>query len=445
MPKTRINCPNCRQPITAEIDQLFDTGVDPRAKQLLLSGAFNLIQCPLCGYQGTASSPIVYHDPDKELLLTFFPPELGLPLNEQERIIGPLINQVVNKLPLEKRKGYLLRPQTVLTMQGLIERILEADGITREMIQEQQKRMQMIQRLVDASDDVLAEVTKNEDAQFDAEFFNLLNRLIEVAMMGGDRNSAAKLNDLQKKLLPLTTFGRQVQDQAQEVEAAVQSLRSAGKELTREKLLQLFLEAPNELRLNVLISLTHSALDYTFFQLLTERIEKARGDEQQKLMTLRQKILEISNQIQQEKDRRLAQARANLETLLNVEDISEATRQNLDAIDEFFLHVLDEALNEARQRGDLDRSNRIQKIVDVIQQASEQPVQLALLEELINLTNEAELDTALEAHKDELTPEFLDALSAMVAQAESEGNQEMLESFQKIYSLSLRKAMQANR
>jgi len=53
-------------------------------------------------------SPIVYHDPDKELLLTFFPPEMGVPLNEQERQIGPLLKQVVNALPNEKAKGVSL-------------------------------------------------------------------------------------------------------------------------------------------------------------------------------------------------------------------------------------------------------------------------------------------------------------------------------------------------
>ena len=75
MPKTRINCPNCRQPVTADIDQLFDVNIDPAAKQRLLSGAFNIIQCPHCGFQGQAATPIVYHDPEKELLLTYVPPE----------------------------------------------------------------------------------------------------------------------------------------------------------------------------------------------------------------------------------------------------------------------------------------------------------------------------------------------------------------------------------
>ena len=91
MPRVQVSCPQCRQPITAEMEQLFDVGNDPQAKQRFLSGNVNTANCPNCGYRGPLSTPIVYHDPEKELLLTFFPPELGLPLNEQERLIGPMI------------------------------------------------------------------------------------------------------------------------------------------------------------------------------------------------------------------------------------------------------------------------------------------------------------------------------------------------------------------
>jgi hypothetical protein len=94
---------------------------DGSAKATLLSGMANFVQCPNCGYQGNLATPIVYHDPDKEMLLTFVPPELGLPQPEQERLVGALINQVVNNLAPEQRKGYLLRPQAQLTMQGLVE------------------------------------------------------------------------------------------------------------------------------------------------------------------------------------------------------------------------------------------------------------------------------------------------------------------------------------
>ena len=36
----------------------------------------------------------------------------GERLLEQEKLVGPLITQVTNHLPAEKRKGYVLRPQS---------------------------------------------------------------------------------------------------------------------------------------------------------------------------------------------------------------------------------------------------------------------------------------------------------------------------------------------
>ncbi len=87
-----------------------------------------------------------------------------------------------------------------------------------------------------------AEIVQQEEALIDAEFFALLNRLIEVSMMGGDRESAQQLTELQKSLLPLTSYGRELQAQSQEVEAAIKDLQAAGQELTREKLLELIIE-----------------------------------------------------------------------------------------------------------------------------------------------------------------------------------------------------------
>lgn len=239
MPQTRTPCPRCRQPVLAEINQLFDVNADPEAKKRFLSGQFNLIHCPSCGYEGQVATPIVYHDPAKELLLTYFPPELGLPLNEQERIIGPLITRVTKNLPPEKRKAYLFRPQTVLTMQGLMERVLEGEGITHEMIQAQQQRLNLLQRLLSASSDAArAEIIKQEESLIDESFFALSNQLLEASIADHDEQSAKALADLQKLLLESTEIGKNIQVQAKETEAAIKSLQEASKKgLTREKLL----------------------------------------------------------------------------------------------------------------------------------------------------------------------------------------------------------------
>jgi hypothetical protein len=300
MSKTRINCPNCRQPIVADVEQLFDVGVNPSLKQTFLSGAFNVAQCPHCGYQGMLATPLVYHDPEKELLLTYFPAELGLPVNEQERVIGPMITRVTNDLPQEKRKAYLLRPQTMLTLQGMLERVLDADGITREMIQAQQQRLGLLQRLLGASDEMINQITAQDDAKLDGEFYGLLSRLLEAALMSGDQESARRLGELQKKLLPLTTFGRQIQEQSKEVEAAIKELQQAGQNLTREKLLELVLNAPNDIRLSAYVSLARQGMDYAFFQLLSERIERAQEADQARLVAMRERMLEMTRSIDQQ-------------------------------------------------------------------------------------------------------------------------------------------------
>ncbi len=233
---TQISCPNCRQPVAVQVEQLFDLNEDPAAKERFLSGAVNRIQCPHCGFQGQMSTAVVYHDPDKELLFSFVPAELGLPRDEQEKMIGSLINRVVDALPQEKRKAYLFSPQTMLTYQGLIEQVLEADGITKEMIDAQQKKLSLLQRLITISDESLPQVAEEEDELLDSEFFALLSRLIESSMAAGDQTSASQFSGLQEKLLPLTTFGHQVQEQIGEMEAAVKSLQDAGEGLNSGKI-----------------------------------------------------------------------------------------------------------------------------------------------------------------------------------------------------------------
>jgi len=444
MPKTIINCPNCRQPIQADVQQLFDVGADPTHKNKLLSGAFNLAQCPHCGFRGNLSTPIVYHDPDKELLLTFVPPEVSLQRQDQERMIGTMINQIINNLPQEKRKGYLLRPQAVLTMQGLVERVLEADGITREMLQAQQQKLSLIQRLLSASPDSLAETVSQEGSLMDAEFFAMLSRLAEAAQMSGDQEAAQRMVALQKNLLPLTEYGRVVQEQANEIQAAVDSLRELGNELTREKLLELIIQAPNETRLNAIVSLTRPGLDYSFFQLLSERIDRARGDGRSRLIELREKLLEMTRDIDKQMEARAQQSRKLLDLILQSENVEETVMQILPAIDEFFVHELDDLMEVARKQGDLEKISKLQKIASVLERLSSASPQLDFIEELLDAPDNQALKKLLETNEDKITPELMDTLTNIVAQVESGEDKELAEKVKEIHRAVLRFSMELN-
>ena len=444
MVKTRMTCPNCHQPIMADIEQLFDVGKNPSAKQLLLSGAINVAQCPNCGYSGSLATPFIYHDPDKELLLTFVPPEIGLPRNDQERLIGSLINQVVAGLPQEKRKAYLLQPKQALTMQGLIESILEADGITHEMIQAQQLRLKLIERLVNASDDVIEELAKQENQNIDSEFFSILRRLIDASLMAGDQDSAQQLTQLQQKLLSLTTFGQELQDQAKEVEAALSDLQKAGQGLTREKLLEFVVSAPNETRLKAYISFARPLMDYSFFQILSERIDRARGDGRARLASLRENLLNWTQEVDRQVEARARQSRDLLQQVLQAEDVGEATEAVLPAIDEYFLQELNQAQEAARKQGDLEQLGKIQNVMDVIQQANSAPPEIALIEELLDAPDDASMRQKLEEHMEEITPDFLSVLANIAGQIDSSGDQELKSKIRSLNRIALRVSMEKN-
>jgi hypothetical protein len=446
MSKVQMSCPRCRQPIVAEVEQVFDVGADPEAKQRFLSGSVNTANCQNCGYQGPLSTPVVYHDPEKELLLTYFPSELGLPLNEQERLLGPLITQIVNRLPNEKRKAYLLRPQGMFTLQTMIERVLQGEGITKEMMDASQQRLNLLQRLLGAStSDVRLEIIRQEEKLLDERFFEILGRLIEASMAQGDQNSARALAGLQQEILPLTEVGRKLQSQSAEVQAAVETLQNASKEgLTRDKLLDLFIEAPSETRLATLVSMARSGLDYEFFNILTGRIDQAQDEEKSKLSSLRDRLLEMTKEIDKRLQEQMEGSRKLLNELLKAENIEEAAAQMLPEMDDFFAEALRIEMQQAQQAGDVDRMSKLQQIIQTIQNASAPPPEIALAEELMGADDEAGRRQILEAHAADITPEFLQMLTGLMGQLEQQNQPEMAQRLQEAYRSALRFSMQSN-
>lgn len=447
MPKIQTSCPRCRKPIMAEVEQLFDLNANPQAKQQLLSGGMNMAHCPSCGYEGMLSTPIVYHDPDKELLLTYFPVEMGLPVNEQEKMIGPLINQVVNKLPNEKRKAYLFRPQTMFTYQTMVEKILEADGITKEMLDAQQKRLNLLQRLLSTSPEARPEVIKQEESLIDQAFFGILNRLIEASMMQGDQQSAKAIAALQKELLENTEAGQKIKAQAMEMEAAVNSLKEASqKGLTREILLDLMITAPTEVRLTTLVSYTRSGMDYTFFQLLSDKIDTASSEEdKKKLVELREKLLQMTAEIDKAMQEQAAQTQKLLQEILASENIEAATEEALPGMNDLFVQLLQSEIQAARQKADLDRIMKLQKVMGVIEKASAPPKEVQFIEDLMKAEDAAALETMLRDNKDMISDEFISMLNNLVTQtAEDENAKEMNGQLQDVYRAVLRFKMANN-
>jgi hypothetical protein len=428
---------------------LFDVTADPQAKQRLLSGQSNYARCQFCGYEGRLATPIVYHDNDKELLLTFFPPELALPLNEQEKMIGPLIQQVMDKLPPEKRKGYLLSPQANLTYESMIETILGKDGITPDMIKGQQERVQFMERLMQVtSKDVRSELIKQNEKIIDEQFFALFSRIAQNAMQSGQEPIARALIDIQTQLLEETAYGRQLKESVGELEAAQQVLQEAGQGLTREKLLDFVLEAKSDSRIRAYVSLARAGMDYVFFQNLTEKIEKASGEEKTRLEAIREKLLDFVNEVDKQLEARFKQAQQFVETLLEQEDVEKATKENLDGFTQDAVEIVNQLLRQASDKNDYTRMGKLQKMAQVLQTASAPPPEVAFIEQMLSAPDQAGIEHMLKDNDAMVNQQFLDALSGLVAQMDAQPDnpeaKAMGGKLSEIYKVALKYSMKKN-
>lgn len=429
MPRTQISCPRCHMPMTAEIQQLFDMNTDPQAKQKLLNGEANVIQCKACSYQGLYPTPIVYHDPEKEMLLTYFPSELGVSINEQEKMVGPLIKRVVNDLPMEKRKAYLFQAQSMLTYQTMMEKILESDGVTKDMLEAQQKKLQLIQRLLSTPNaDSRKEIIQQEEALIDETFFGLLNRLVEATVAQGDKQSAQQLALFQQELLQETKVGQEIQEKMKSSQRAMEDLQEAAKSgLTREKLLDIFINAPDEIYTNTLIGMVRSGVDYEFFQLLSQKIEETTDPEKKaKLSNLRDFLVEVTKQIDAQIQEEKTKARETLTKILSEPNIEVGLEKYGNELNDFFVEAVKEGLEEARKAANLEKIAKLGQLNSMIEEANKPPAEIQFVEALLKAPDAESIKSLLNEKPEVLNDEFLQLLAGLINQTEQQGNQQAL-------------------
>jgi len=444
--KTQVSCPNCRMPVTATLEQLFDVGQDPSAKQRFLSGRFNMIKCSNCGYQGQVAGPLMYHDPDKELLLTFVPMELGLPQAEQEKLIGRLMNEVINKLPQDKRRGYLLNPKPAFTQQGMIERVLAADGVTKEMLDSQRGKAQLLQNLLSAAEDLWPATIKEHDSEIDVTLFQLLSASAEATAAGGNQAGAQKMAALQNALLQNSTFGQQVRARQDKVEAAARELQGLGKKLTPDKLLELVVNAHDDDKLAAYTSLARAGMDYAFFEALTRRIDRASGDEKVRLGKVRDQLLEMTQEIDKAAQAQMAEATSLLRELMEAPDLNQALQDNLPRIDDAFLAVLNLNIEAAQKAKRSDVLTRLVLINDAINRLMQEsaPPELKFIDELLQMQPETAAQDALKNRPGVVTPELVDTMNYVGESLRQGGQTDMADRLERLRGVAVGELMKAN-
>jgi len=419
--QTTIKCPSCGTPQPAVIEQVLDVARDPGSKTRFLQGRLNFFQCPQCGFQGALATPLVYHDPVKELLLTYVPSELGLNPIEQEKMLGGLIQQVVQSLPAELRKGYLLRPQATLTFQGLMERVLETDGITREMLAEQRVKSKLAKELIDADASARLSLIAEQDRRIDADVLSLLSAIARSASAQEDAAFAEKAVQARDAVYQYSTAGKRSQAQKEEMEIAARDLEALGNQFNLDALVSLVASAPSLDRVTALSALAWQLMDYGFFQRLTQLVENAAGSERERLGAIRDRALVEIQRIQQAVQSEMNMTVGVLQSILQAPDLDHAIEEYLPELNDVFFAVLEANLESARRNKQETAVKRLEEVKAKILAALDQslPPELRLIRDLLGQESDELAERMLADHAGEINDNFVASLKAAVADLEA--------------------------
>lgn len=427
-----LQCPQCGRPFNAVVDTVIDPAQDPQAKVRLLSGQLNTQRCPNCGNAVAVAAPVLYHDASKELLIGFIPMELNLTKDQQEKTLGDLMREL--KLSQQAMKAYIFQPRRALTMQGLIEQVLQADGVTPEMMAEQRARVSLIETLMQTPPDALAALVQQHDAEIDAQFFQTMTMMAQRMLSENRADLAEPLLQLQQLVAEQSTFGQQLIENSrlqEEVVAEVAAeLEQFGEDATREDFLNLALRyAADDQRLQALVGLARPAFDYTFFQELSIKIGQAPAEARDGLETLRDHLLELTAIVDQQTQAALREAAGLLQEIVTAPNLDQAIAENAAYFDDTFMTVLSANLQEAQRRGDLNASARLKNVYEHVVAALRDTMQpeLRFINDLLSTESDEAASALIMREAGAYGPPLLEMMDAVEKVVASRGDSTMLQ------------------
>jgi hypothetical protein len=421
--RVTLSCPACSTPISAEVWRVVDVGQQPDLKSRLLRGQLNIVTCPSCAHRTAVATPLVYHDPEKELFLMLMPSQLGLSGEEQEKTIGQLTNLVINSLEAEQRKGYLFQPRTFFSLESLRSEILRAEGITEEMLEDQRQKGQLIQNLLEGLEDEtsLKKLVEDNREHLDYEFFLFLSASIDQAREDGEQQLAEQLATLRNRLQQLVAPSQVPPSEA--LEGAI----------TVEQLIQTLFSHRDDEDFKTLVAAARPVLDYQFYQALTGQIEAAdsQGDSEKarQLTNLRTRLLDLTDQLDKEAREALERAAALLRQIVESENMEAAAEENVERMDAAFLTTLEANIIAAEESGQEETQEKLKKLKEHVVSLLEArlPPEMRLLNQLLSMPDLDSRRALLREQAELITDDFRKLLELIVEDLRTQGQKEAAE------------------
>lgn len=117
--KQSIKCPKCGQLHEMNVWNSITVSDSPDLKRDLLAGKINILRCDICGQTALLPDPLLYHDEEKKLLISFVPCS---DKEKEKELFSNLKNNFQKNDEIKKYENYNLR--FVSDFNSFLEKIL---------------------------------------------------------------------------------------------------------------------------------------------------------------------------------------------------------------------------------------------------------------------------------------------------------------------------------
>jgi hypothetical protein len=408
----QLQCPACRTPFRAAIFTLIDGGEQPELKAALVSGQINVAVCPQCRTPSMLAAPLIYHDADKQLCLVYLPQESNQRPADQDRFVGEVTGYLMKSLPPETPRAHLLAPRRFLSLQSLIEAVLQADGLSLADLQRQEQYAQLLSELAGLLEDerAFAGYVAQRRADLTPELFEVLQQFID-ATPEEQSETRTMLETLRERLL---------QDDGSGDAAVREALETALSRLTDSE----------DAALAAVVAELRPQLDYTLFEIWTERIAEidAAGDRAraEQLLARRDQVLELVEAMDREAQELFERGTALLQEVLNQDDPAAALRERAEQVDQDLLIVISANVGAAQRAGDVAMVEALTLLGDVTQQiiTDRMSPEDRFIHELLSQETPQAATTLLRRSFARITPDLIKRLNALADEEEQRGQAE---------------------
>ncbi len=400
-----VTCPRCKQRFPTEIHSVVNASRNPELRELLIRGRLNVAVCPYCGAAGTLNVPIYYYNPEKEIAFVYLSAQVGASDLERQKIIGDLTNELINSLPQEERKAYLLQPKVFITYRSFLEEIVKAEDIPYEEIIAEEMRIGLVEALLASPKEEWGRILESNAQIIDPMFFQILSGFVAEAH--------------RRK-------GKELISRLEEIRSEVEAFLNRRMEEAREALISELLELKGE-ELETAVARIRPILDYDFYRDLARQIDRreaeGKTEEAQRLKDLRDQLLDITARQDAEVRAALTRARDLLREVWESEDRVKALEERADEVNMPFLEMLAASMEWARDQGDEETLQALtslaEKAVEIVR--SKAPPQVRLVNELMDASYPDETKRILEDNPELVNAELLGLMDELSRDLEREG------------------------